>query len=162
MNTFAQTRTSCRSLGSVQFPGTKFRYYSHSSKKSSLGNGYPWTSLGPGISHTVKHSSGYRRPIGWGCPKHVFSADMSSLCHHLQLDTTHATGCHSCIAMQLTTQFTKQCTVQGWNSKFGSNKERKKDSRQGKKTPSKDLTKARKPLSRQNSTKKCVYSRKII
>ena len=32
--------------------------------------------------------------------------------------------------------------VQGWNSKFGSNKERKKDSRQGKKTPSKDFNKS--------------------
>ena len=45
---------------------------------------------------------------------------------------------------------------QGWNSDFGLDKERKKDSRQGKKTPGKDLTKARKPLSRQNLTKKCV------
>ena len=51
---------------------------------------------------------------------------------------------------------------QGCHSDFGSNKERKKDSRQGKKTPGKDLTKTRKPLSRQNSTKKCVYSRTII
>ena len=46
--------------------------------------------------------------------------------------------------------------VQGWNSDFGLDKERKKDFRQGKKIPGKDLRKARKCLSRQNSTKKCV------
>ena len=46
--------------------------------------------------------------------------------------------------------------AQGWNSDLGLDKERKKDSRQGKKIPGKDLRKARKRLSRQNSTKKCV------
>ena len=48
------------------------------------------------------------------------------------------------------------------HSDFGSNKERKKDTWQGKQTTGKDLTKARKRLSRQNSTKKCIYSRTNI
>ena len=52
--------------------------------------------------------------------------------------------------------------TQECHSDLGSNKERKKDSQQGKKIPGKDLTKARKRLSRQNSTIKCVYLRVII
>ena len=42
------------------------------------------------------------------------------------------------------------------HSDFSSNKERKKDARQGKQTTGKDLTKARNRLSRQNSTKTCI------
>ena len=45
---------------------------------------------------------------------------------------------------------------QGWNSDFGLDKERIKDSWQGKKIPGKDLKEARKRLLLQNSTKKCV------
>ena len=50
--------------------------------------------------------------------------------------------------------------IQGWNSDFGLDKERKKACRQGKKDSWQDLTKARKRLLRQNSTKKYVNLRK--
>ena len=55
--------------------------------------------------------------------------------------------------LQFNPQILTEWVEQGWNSDFGLDKERTKDSRQGKKTPGKDLTRGRKRLLRQNSTK---------
>ena len=144
MNTFAQTRTSCRSLGSVQFPGTKFRYYSHSSKKSSLGNGYPWTSLGPGISHS-RHELFMSPFATW----HNSRNRMPFMHRNATNNTIHET----CVGKaSRETMHSSGVELKIW---LKQGKEKRLPARK-KRLLARILTKARKCLLRQNATKLCV------